>query len=460
MDVQNLYDRLPIALQHAVCCAKGASLERQRFGRGFRSALTAAEARSFATVDDAVAYRDARLRTFVRHCARSVPYYRRWFRENGIDPGDVRTLSDLSALPVLTKATVQRNAADFQSGDVPRRQLVAVHTSGTTGAGLRFSTTRAAVSEQYAIWWRYRGWHGLRRGTWCGHFGGRSVVPLVQQRPPFWRYDLAGRRVLFSGYHMRDEHLPLYVEEMRRRKLPWLHGYPSNLATLAAYIVDNGVDLPDCVRWITVGGENLLAQQAEAIQRAFGVRPIQHYGLAEAVANVSVCERGALHIDEDFAAVELLPLSDGTGYRIVGTNFSNPATPLLRYDTGDVATLDGAACDCGRPGRVVAYVDGRREDYVELANGALVGRMDHAFKDLTRIREAQIRQRRRGRLAVHVVRGDGYGDADEQELRRQMAMRLGGDTVVDIRYADRLPRGPSGKLRFVVSEIPEAKIDA
>ena len=352
MDVQKqLYDGLPVSLQHGVCCVAGANLERQRFGRGFRSALAAAEARSFATVEDAASYRDARLRAFVRHCAQSVPHYRGWFRDNGVNPDDIRTLSDLSALPVLTKDVVQRNVVDFQSSDVPKRQLVAMHTSGTTGAGLHFSTTTAAVQEQYAIWWRYRGWHGLRRRVWCGHFGGRSVVPLRQQRPPFWRYDLAGRRVLFSGYHMREEHLRSYVDELRRRELPWLHGYPSSLAALAAYVVDRGVDFPAHVRWITVGSENLLAQQAEVIERAFGVRPIQHYGLAEAVANISECERGALHIDEDFGAVELLPLPDGASYRLVGTNFTNLATPLLRYDTGDVITLDDVGCDCGRPGR-------------------------------------------------------------------------------------------------------------
>ena len=151
-----------------------------------------------------------------------------------------------------------------------------------------------------------------------------------------------------------------------------------------------GVDLGYHVRWVTVGGENLLKGQEEVMTRAFGIRPLQHYGLAEAVANISQCERGRLHVDEDFAAVEFLPEESGQGHRIVGCNFTNLATPLLRYDTGDVVTIDEQGCGCGRPGRVVAAIDGRREDYVELGNGARVGRMDHVFKDMTNIREAQI----------------------------------------------------------------------
>ena len=361
----------------------------------------------------------------------------------------------MSALPVLTKADVQGNIADFQSDAMPRRQRLATHTSGSTGAGLRFSTTVSAIREQYAVWWRYRGWHGLEHGAWCGHFGARSVVPTSQKVPPYWRYDRPGRRVMFSGYHMSESRLGAYIDELRKRRLPWLHGFPSTLALLAAHVVEHGVDLGYDVRWVTVGGENLLAGQAEVMARAFGVRPIQHYGLAEAVANISECERGRLHVDEDFAAVELLPEPTGRGYRIVGSNFTNLATPLLRYDTGDLVTIDEEGCDCGRPGRVVAAIDGRQEDYVELGNGARVGRMDHVFKDMTNIREAQIVQRRAGELDIRVVRGGGYSESDERELLREMVKRVGKETVVGVRYVDHLERGPGGKLRFVVSEIEQ-----
>lgn len=295
LDVEALYRRLPIPLQHVVCSVEGRRLERQRYGRDYRSVLESAKRRASASWEEASAYRDARLNAFVRHCVETVPYYRRWFAENRVDTDAVRTMADLQMLPILTKAEVQADVSDFQSETVPRRQRVATHTSGSTGAGLRFTTTAGGVREQYATWWRYRAWHGLEHGIWAGHFG--------------------------------------------------------------------------------------------------------------------------------------------------------------------AAVLDDDGCDCGRPGRVVASVDGRQEDYVELGNGARVGRMDHVFKDLTNIREAQIVQSRPGEIEVRVVRGSAYAPSDERELLREMVKRVGEETAVRIRYADRLERGPSGKLRFVVSEIPAAKLD-
>lgn len=112
----------------------------------------------------------------------------------------------------------------FLSEAVPARDRVTVHTSGTTGAGLRFASTRQALREQWAIWWRYRRWHGIEPGTWCAYFGGRSLVPLKASKPPFWRYNIPARQVMFSAYHMSPENLRAYVDELRRRRLPWIHG--------------------------------------------------------------------------------------------------------------------------------------------------------------------------------------------------------------------------------------------
>ena len=457
-DLEGFYSRLPVSLQNLGCSLEGLRIQQRRFGAGFHRQLKLSEERSAWSLDNLIRYRDERLREFVIHSAGTVPYYSRLFREIGIDPGEIRTLDDLSRLPILTKEQVQQSVADFTSNAVQARQRIVTHTSGTTGAGLRFSTTREAQHEQWAVWWRYRHSHGLDQNQWCGYFGGRSVVPVSVNEPPFWRYNYAGRQILFSGYHMSPRNLGSYVDELRRKRPPWLHGYPSLIALLGSFLLDSQCDLGYQPRWITVGAENLLPQQARLIEDAFGVRPGQHYGMAEAVANFSECTAGALHVDEDFAAVEFVRDPAGDGWRIVGSNFSNPATPLLRYDVGDIASVSEFPCLCGRPGRVVESVDGRLEDYVILANGTRVGRLDHVFKDMVTIREAQIAQHSPGEITLRIVRGAEHTEADEEILLREMRKRVGFDIRIEIVYLDRLPRSGSGKLRLVVSSIREGRI--
>jgi phenylacetate-CoA ligase len=258
---------------------------------------------------------------------------------------------------------------------------------------------------------------------------------------------------------MAPDTLPAYAAELRRRRLPWLHGYPSLLALLAAFIVDADFDLGYEVTWVTTGAENVLPHQAALIRSAFGVAPRQHYGQTEGVAQISECELGSLHVDEDFSLVEFVPTAESGCYRLVGTNLINPVTPLLRYDTGDVVRIrEEEMCGCGRHGRVVHDIDGRREDYVILRNHARIGRMDHIFKDMINVREAQIYQRVPGEITLRIVRGSDFDEGDERALVRETTKRVGAETKIEIEYWESLPRSTLGKLRFVVSEIDDASI--
>jgi len=458
--LEAVYQRLPIWMQHAICSGIGWRVQRTRFGPGFRRHLEQAEERMKWSQDRLLAYRDERLRAFVGHCAKTVPYYGKLFDRLGIKPEQIRTAEDLKQLPVLTKEEVQANHPNLLSKAVPWRRRLIVRTSGTTGSSLNFATTLDAIQQQWAVWWRYRRWHGIEPGTWHGVFGGRSVVPLTQKSPPFWRDNLPGRQIFFSGYHMSPENLPAYVEEIRRRQLPWLHGFPSLLTLLAIHLLETDTELGYPVRLATMGAETLLPQQADLIERAFGVRPRQHYGQIEGVGNISECRQGRLHVDEDFAAVEFLPNPDGPGYRILGTNLSNPATPMLRYDTKDVVMLSDAPCPCGLPGRIVQSIDGRCDDYVVLKNGTQVGRIGRIFMHVKNIREAQVYQKQAGEVFIRVARSDGYTAQDEKDLLREARLRLGEDAEIHVEYHDRLQRSAAGKLRLVVSDIKRGKMEA
>ena len=433
-----VFENLPVALQQAACHLEGWRIARHRYGGDFNGLLRAAEARTYWSREQMDEYQGWRLATFLEHARRNAAHYA---GQRMDEPW-----------PVLEKRVVQERTADFVARGYEKSGHWA-HTSGTTGAGLRFPVTRRAHQEQWATWWRYRHWHGIAVEDWCGYFGGRMIVPLQARSAPYWRDNAPGRQILFSGQHLREETLPDYVGELRRRRPPWLHGYPSLLALVADYLVTRGEDLGYRVRWVTTGAENLLPHQARLLERAFGVRPRQHYGMAEGAANISECEQGRLHVDEDFSAVEFLAAEEAGVYRVIGTNFTNPATPLVRYDVGDRVRLGARGCGCGRPGRVVESIDGRSEDYLWLSDGTRLGRLDHIFKDATRVREAQIVQRARGEMTLRVVRGVGFAEDDERQLLAETRYRVGAAMRVDLEYVDRIERTATGKLRLVVSEV-------
>ncbi|WP_173044799.1 phenylacetate--CoA ligase family protein [Nitrospira sp. KM1] len=382
------------------------------------------------------------------------PYWAERFVRYHVRPDGDNPFDELKKLPILTKGDVQQDSDRIRNPTINKDDLVSCHTSGTTGAGLVFSETAAAERERWALWWRYRQWHGVSHNTWCGYFGGRSVVPLLQTTAPFWRMNYPGRQILFSGYHLSAETAPVYLDALDRLAPPWLHGYPSVLSLIAGYLQDRGRRLSKGPRVVTAGAENLLPQQKQLIEEAFGCPVRQHYGQAEAVANISECVNGHLHVDEDYSFVEFVPLEHHANvFRIVGTNWSNPAFPLFRYDTGDLVELCTPQLKCHVPGRTVGSIDGRREDYVTLPNGARIGRLDHIFKDLTHVREAQIYQPDRRALVFRIVKRDGYDANSERQLLHEARKRLGHDIGITLEYVNALQRSTTGKLRFVISGV-------
>ena len=119
----------------------------------------------------------------------------------------------------------------------------------------------------------------------------------------------------------------------------------------------------------------MLESQKENIKKVFNVKLIEHYGLAEGVSNISENINGNFEIDQDFAYTELIN-NNNNERKIIGTNYSNIAFPLIRYDTGDVALVDENDND------KILSILGRVEDYIILPNGVKLGRLDHIFKDI------------------------------------------------------------------------------
>lgn len=457
LDLADVYRRSPVWAQHVMCSVEGFRLRRLRFSADFEERLAQARIRSGWTMAQLQAHRLVRLRAMLVHAQRHVPYWRDVFASCGLQPARMQHADELTVLPLLTKDIVVRESPRLRAGELPHAVLrtpVELHTSGTTGSGLELVASVEALREQWATCWRYREWHGLRRGTWCATLGGRVIVPADERRPPYWRFNVPGRQLLMSGHHFGPATAPAYLEVLRRHEIPWIHGYPSMVAALADAALTTGAQLP-ALRWVTLASESVSAGQRRRIVDGLGVQPREHYAQTESVANFSECPLGRLHVDEDHAMVEFIPHGHDGGqalHRVIGTSLDSWHQPFVRYDLGDLVVLDHAPCPCGRPGRIVLDVDGRREDLVELADGRQVGRAGEIFKKLEFIREAQIRQRTAGEITVALVPRGAWTAAHEAELRASVDARLGSDTRMHVELCEQLPRTASGKLRHVVRE--------
>ena len=432
------YDHAPVWAQTMAVNVASAWGYRQKYGPVFHRALARLARNERLSRDQLWAEQRAAVGALLRYAVARVPYY----RALGLPP------DDLAAWPVLEKAVVAAQPEQFVSDLYDRRRLAPAHTGGTTGTPLTLWQDAAGYQTEMAFRWQHKAWGGtpfLSRGAYVS---GHPVVPAAQARPPFWRVDGVEQRLLCSSYHLAPQYLDAYLEALAAYAPAFIHGYPSSLYLLAqrARERDGRGARP---RAVFTGSETLLDFQRTAIEQAFGAPVFNWYGQTEMTANFVQCAAGNLHERLDYGYVELL--ADGA---MVATGFNNRAMPLIRYRTGDEARAKPGTCPCGRPFPLIERIVGRTEDYVRTPDGRYIGRLDHLFKSIRHVREAQIVQRRVEEITIRVVRADGYGPRDEQAVLQEARHRLGGAVGVRFEYVPSIERTAAGKFRFIISELP------
>lgn len=438
--LNKLYRYLPVFLQNILVSMKGFQIQRTRFNKNFIRYLEEYEKSNPDNINEKT------LRKFLVNAQKSI-FWKERFETYNINLQDENIIEEIKKLPILTKDEVQENLESIKINTI-NDKIIKSQTGGTTGKGLVFQKTQTMENKQWAIWWRYRRRHGIQLNTWMGWFGGKVIIDVTNKKPPFWRINYPGKQIMFSQYHLNKDTVNLYYDEIINKKIKWLHGYPSFLAYFANLIKEK--KLPNLVMdYVTIGAENLLAHQILIIQEVFGVKPIQHYGLAEGVANISQLPNGELQIDQDFALLELVPADfDKDVFRIIGTNYSNDSFPLIRYDTKDLAQVE---VQNGRK-RIIS-IDGRKEDYITLPNGNKLGRLANIFKNAINVNEAQIYQPNINNIIIKIVKNTNYKTTDESSLLKECRDRFGRDINITFQYVSNIEKTNSGKLRYVISDV-------
>jgi len=369
----------------------------------------------------------------------------------------MRSVADLRKLPVINKTVVRRNLGSIMSDDLATLRVTWSHTSGTTGQGLRFPTSLESSQREYAFRFQSYLWAGAHFGEKWAFCAGHSIVPPDCTRPPFWIYDKANNWLLMSSYHLTEANLRYYVQKLEKFKPEMLSGYPSSIFLLA--LTNKKMKSPVRPHAVVTSSETLLDYQRRAIEDSFHCKAFSYYGNAERAGCMSQCENGLFHLRAEHSYVEILdehnqPAKPGAPGRLVVTAFGNYATPLVRYDVGDIATLsERRTCRCGRGGTLVERIIGRVEDYIVTPDGRLIGRLDHLFKDTANVLMGQIVQDHVNEVRIRIVRDGYYTAKDEAIIRKEARARLGNEMNIRFEYVDDIPRTKEGKFRFVISHV-------
>jgi phenylacetate-coenzyme A ligase PaaK-like adenylate-forming protein len=166
--------------------------------------------------------------------------------------------------------------------------------------------------------------------------------------------------------------LPSIVRELNDFQPAMLGGYPTALELLLDEVEAGRLRISPVV--IMAGGESLSPGLRERLARAFSCHVQTTYSCTEGGILAGECAEGHLHVNEDWVIVEAVDeagaaVPDGTrSEKILVTNLSNLAQPIIRYEVTDRVTMHREGCACGSS-LPWLEIDGRSDEVLDFASG-------------------------------------------------------------------------------------------
>jgi len=365
----------------------------------------------------------------------------------------------LKKLPIITKELLRKNIKDVCT--ISKNQAIEGHTGGTTGKSLVVYFTQKGMQCRMAMLDYFKEKNGfvnikMKRAT----FSGKHIIPPNSKDKVFWRDNLSIKQRFYSSFHITEENLHYYIENLNKYKPVSIDGFFSSIYEVASYIKRNNISVLFHPVAIFPTAETVTEREKAVIEDVFNCPVRNQYASSEGAPFITECQCGSLHYEVLSGIFEYF--EEGSNEVLV-TSFTTYGTPLIRYRIGDSILFEnpGVICECGVQTPLVKEVSGRMVDFLYTTSGAKInlGNIANVFKNAPNsIIKSQIIQDLLNHLIVKIVVDNNFNEKHPKMIIDEIKHKFGQDMNVEIEIVDDIPREKSGKYKLIVNNITRDRI--
>jgi phenylacetate-CoA ligase len=303
-----------------------------------------------------------KFRHLMRYVSEKSPFYRRRFKELGINVRGIRTPEDLGSFFTTAQDLRENPVEDFLCA----RPELGFETTGTT----------ATTSKRVYFSRREAREHGRDGAIGLYNLGLRPEDRVVDAFDySFWNAPFTLRASLdqLGCFHVTAAKIPPaeFYDRVKPYAFNVLFVEPSWLVVLTEIARVRGT-WP--VKFFYVGGENMSEETRRYIEGVWNARVYMGYGQTESFGQIgSECpaQRG-YHVDDLNLYCEIVDKGEDGYGELVYTTLSSVVMPLVRYRSTDITAFLDEPCTCSlKMARRIAKIRGRSDEMVNCGMGNL-----------------------------------------------------------------------------------------
>ncbi|KMQ68963.1 polysaccharide biosynthesis protein [Chryseobacterium sp. FH2] len=453
---EKIYKILPDFLQNFMVYIYNRQAYKRRYGGEYENFRKEKKDNRTLSLEELKEYQKNRYSRLIEFAIQNSEYYKKSI--GNID--NAVLIENISSLPIVNKEVFRNNidAIIVKTSE----KLEKSKTGGTTGKSLEVKFFVRDSQERFAFLDDFRSRFGYELGKKTAWFSGKSLLTDRDiKKKRFWKTDFINNVRYYSTFHIKDDYLKYYVENLLSYAPEYLVGFPSTILEIAKYGLANGYDFPEnTVKAVFPTAETITAETRYHIEKFFKTKLYNQYASSEGAPFIIECKEGNLHLELQSGVFEVLDENDqpAKSGRLIVTSFTTAATPLIRYDIGDSITLEEAdkKCSCGNNNPLVKEILGRIDDFIySVENGKInLGNVSNTLKDTKGIIRFQAVQNKLEELDLYVVADkEIYSKQIEKIFIGNWKDRVGNSMKIHLHYVNEIPVEASGKYRIVKNNI-------
>ena len=285
---EKLYKLLPDFFQGTLISLFNYLAYKDRYGKNYKKYRALFLRNRTLSLTELQNIQKERFLTFIETSIKKAAFYRDY---------PLVEIKNINALPILNKEDLRKEITKVYT--LPKKEGIISKTGGTTGKSLEVIFTKDNMQERFAMLDDFRNRFGYELGKKTAWFSGKDLLTRKDiHKNRFWKTDRLHKVRYYSTFHIKEDYLKYYVEDLIKYQPEYFVGFPSTILEIAKYGLKKGYDFPKGItKAIFPTAETITTEMREVIEKFFKTKMYNQYASSEGAPFIIECEKGKLHLE-------------------------------------------------------------------------------------------------------------------------------------------------------------------